>query len=245
VNLKRDPGPDFIRNEYEHVFTYMHREIEPFADELLIEIDEQMRSGGQGLGNRGSGYPVSVEGTPPLFVRRSVRGGLMRFLGQTYLGFNPRMVYELWVLSEARKRGVPVPEPMGAIVENVRLGVYRGALITKALTGMTLWEFVQTETDSLTVSHVVRLARYAIDMMHEHGIFHDDINLNNLFVSTGGDGFSVVILDFDKGRVFSNSLPTVLRRLNFWRLGRSIRKLDRKKRFIDDEMRYILTAPQE
>ena len=32
---------------------------------------------------------------------------MMSFLGNLYIGFVPRMVYELNVISEARKRGVP------------------------------------------------------------------------------------------------------------------------------------------
>ena len=125
----------------------------------------------------------------------------MRFLGDWYVGFVPRIVYELKVISEALKRGVPVAEPMGAIIENIAPAVYRGAIITKAIPGMTFWEFVQNETDPRSLSHVVRMARYSIDIMHEHGIFHDDLNMQNLFVSMAGDGFSVVILDFDKAKV--------------------------------------------
>jgi hypothetical protein len=211
VNFKQDPGSDFIKSQVGSRTAYLHREIAPIAPALLLEIDRTLRSGKKGAGNRESGYPIQVDGAPLLFVRRSMRGGMMRVLGDLYLGFVPRMVQELNVISEARKRGVPVPQAMGAIVENVGPAVYRGAVITKAIPGMTMWEFVKVETDPLSLSHVVRMARYAIDTMHEHGLIHDDLNLHNLYVSMAGDGFSVVLLDFDKAKLVSRAVPVFQR----------------------------------
>jgi hypothetical protein len=242
VNLNQELGPDFIKSQLGRRLAYFHREIAPFAPALLVEIDRTLRSGKKGAGNRESGYPISVDGAPPLFVRRSMRGGVMRFLGDLYVGFVPRMVYELNVISEARKRGVPVPEPMGAIVENVAPALYRGAVITKAIPGMTMWEFVKVETDPRSLSHVVRMARYSIDTMHEHGLIHDDLNLHNLYVSMAGDGFSVVILDFDKAKLLSRAVPPFQRKRNFKRLAHSIRKLDPEGRYLNDASLKIMTG---
>jgi hypothetical protein len=242
VNLNHDLGPDFIKSQVGRKLAYLHREIAPFAPALLVEIDRTLRSGKKGAGNRESGYPIDVEGAPKLFVRRSMRGGLMRFLGDLYLGFVPRMVSELNVISEARKRGVPVPEPMGAIVETVTAGTYRGSVLTKAIPGMTMWEFIKVETDARSLSHVVRMARYAIDTMHEHGLVHDDLNLHNLYVSMAGDGFSVVILDFDKARLLAREVPKFQRKRNFRRLAASIRKLDPERRYLDVAAVKLLTT---
>ena len=242
MNRNHDLGPDFIKSQVGRTRAYLHREIAPFAPELLVEIDRTLRSGKKGAGNRESGYPINLEGAPKLFVRRSRRGGMMRFLGDLYLGFVPRMVHELTVISEARKRGIPVPEPMGAIVENVTAGIYRGAVVTKAIPGMTMWEFVKVETDPRSLSHVVRMARYSIDTMHEHGLLHDDLNLHNLYVSMAGDGFSVVILDLDKAKLSSREVPRSQRKRNFKRLAESIRKLDPGKRYLDDGSVKIMTA---
>jgi hypothetical protein len=242
VNLNQDPGPDFIKSKVGHKFAYLHREIAPFAPALLVEIDRTLRSGQRGAGNRESGYPINLDGAPKLFVRRSMRGGMMRFLGDLYLGFVPRMVHELNVISEARKRGVLVPEPMGALVEKITPVTYRGAVITKAIPGMTMWEFVKVETDPRSLSHVVRMARYSIDTMHEHGLFHDDLNLHNLYVSMAGDGFSVVLLDFDKAKLSSRAVPRSQRRRNFKRLAASIRKLDPDGRYLDDAALKIMTG---
>ena len=166
---------------------------------------------------------------------------MMSFLGDLYLGFSPRMVHELNVISEARKRGVATPEPMGAIVETVAPGVYRGAVITKTIPGMTMWEFVKVETDPRSLSHVLRMARYSIDTMHEHGLMHDDLNLHNLYVSMAGDGFSVVLLDFDKAKLGSRPLSASQRKRNLKRLAQSIRKLDPEGRYLDNASLKILT----
>ncbi len=235
-------GPDFIKSQVGRKVAYLHREIAPLAPALLLEIDRTLRSGRKGAGNRESGYPINLDGAPQLFVRRSMRGGVMRFLGDLYLGFVPRMVQELNVISAARKRGVPVPEPMGAIVERVSPAVYRGAVVTKAIPGMTMWEFVKVETDPRSLSHVVRMARYSIDTMHENGLFHDDLNLHNLYVSMAGDGFTVVVLDFDKAKLSSRAVPRSKRKRNLKRLARSIRKLDPEGRYLDAAALKILTG---
>lgn len=238
----KEPGPEFIKTENAGKLAYLHRDIARLAPALLVEIDRTLRSGKKGAGNRESGYPVNVDGAPQLFVRRSMRGGLMRFLGDLYIGFVPRMLSELNVIAEARHRGVPVPEPMGVIVDRVGPAVYRGAVITKAIPGMTMLEFVKVETDPRSLSHVVRMARYSIDTMHEHGLIHDDLNLNNLYVSMAGDGFTVVLLDFDKARLLAKAVPNSARKRNFKRLAQSIRKLDPQGRYLNDASLKIMTA---
>ena len=242
MNFNREPGPDFIKSELGRKVVYLHREVASFAPQILLEIDRTLRSGRKGAGNRESGYLIDIEGAPKLFVRRSTRGGMMRVLGSVYFGFATRMVHELNVISEARNRGVSVPEPMGAIVEKVSPAVYRGAVLTKAIPGMTLWEFVKVENDPSSLSHVVRMARRAIDTMHARGIFHDDLNLHNLYVSTASEEFDVVILDFDKAKISAHELSPAQRRRNFKRLADSIRKLDPEGRYFDDASVEVLTG---
>jgi serine/threonine protein kinase len=107
---------------------------------------------------------------------------------------------------------------------------------------MTMWEFVKVETDPLSLSHVVRMARYAIDTMHEHGLIHDDLNLHNLYVSMAGDGFSVVLLDFDKAKLVSRAVPVFQRKRSLKRLAASIRKLDPEGRYLNDAALKIMTG---
>ena len=221
---------------------YLQREIASSAAALITEIDRTIASGRKGAGNRASGYPVNVEGVSALFARRFRRGGLIRLFGDNYLGFGSRMIRELALTWEARRRGVPVAEVVGAIVESVAPAIYRGVLITRAMPGMTLWELVQTDDDPQVREHLLTAARRAIDTMHEKGVFHGDLNLHNLFVSTAGDQFSVVILDLDKSRLYPTALSEPMRRRNMKRLARSVRKLDPSARYIDADALGILTG---
>jgi 3-deoxy-D-manno-octulosonic acid kinase len=238
----RNPGPEFLRLGIRRKLVYLHRELAPDACSLLARLDALGRTPTGGAGNRASGFPLAIEGGPDLFVRRSRRGGLIRLLvSDLYLGFYPRPVRELALSAEAFRRGLPVAEPMGAIVQWIAPGVYRGMLVTRAMTGMTLWEFVRTDDDPRVRSHVMRLARQAIDTIHQAGLFHADLNLDNLFVRTGGDSLGVAILDLDKAHLLSRPLSPAMRGRNLRRLLRSIRKLDPAGRYFDEAARVILT----
>lgn len=166
----------------------------------------------------------------------------MRFLGDIYLDFTPRVLTELAITEEALRRGVPVPEPLGAIVERFAPGVHRGMMVTRALNGMTLWEFVRTDDDPKVRGHVFRLVRHAVDTMHGAGLFHADLNLHNIFVTPVAESFSIVILDLDKARLYPRALPNFMRRRNLARLARSIRKLDPRGLYFDNSAMATLTA---
>lgn len=80
-----------------------------------------------------------------------------------------------------------------------------------------------------------------IDRMHEAGLFHDDLNLHNLFVTRIAESFTIVILDLDKARLYSKPLNSQLRRLNFDRLARSAHKLDRTGAIFTPPILALLT----
>ena len=126
------------------------------------------------------------------------------------------------------------------MIETVAPGFYRSAFITRALSGMTLWEFLRADDDPTVRAHVVELARHAIDTMHNGGVLHADLNLHNLFVSKAGERLIVVVLDLDKAQLFDGPVPPGRRRVNFTRLARSARKLDPDRRYLDRKALAIL-----
>jgi 3-deoxy-D-manno-octulosonic acid kinase len=196
-----------------------------------------------GAGNRNSGFPLKLGDGTDLFIRFARRGGLMRFLNRgLYLGMSPRPVRELAVTAEARRRGLPAAEPMGAMVQWLAPALYRGVFITRMLHGMTLWQFVQTDDDQAVRGHVIEQARRTIDLAHQKGLFHADLNLHNLFVSTAGESFSIALLDLDKARLYESPLAPALRAKSFARLRRSINKLDPRGRYFNDATVKMLTA---
>lgn len=224
---------------------YLRRDLVPVAHRIIVQVEHLGAGAGrQGAGNRQSAMRLNVENAPEMVVRFSRRGGLVHFLlDDLYFGMSPRPVRELAVAAEAAKRGIPIAEPVGAIVQWVLPGVYRGAFITRAVSGVTLWEFLRTDDDPHVREHVLGLARETIDTMHQRGLVHADLNLHNLLVATGAERFSVAILDLDKAKLLGKPVPASIRRRNLARLLRSANKLDQAGRFIDAAAREKLTSP--
>jgi hypothetical protein len=224
---------------------YLRSDLLDSAEQILALMDEA--ECGTGVGNRRSGFrielPQTTLGKTALFVRRSRRGGWVRLLNRDlYFGLRPRPERELALAVEAARRAVPIAQPLGALIEPVGPAIYRGAMITRALAGMTLWEFLRTDDDPRVRAHILGLARQAIDTMHRRGLFHADLNLHNLFLTQSGESFAVAILDLDKAQLFPAALSPSLRLRNLHRLIRSARKLDPHRKLLTPEALAILTG---
>ncbi|HEV2171369.1 MAG TPA: lipopolysaccharide kinase InaA family protein [Candidatus Binatus sp.] len=219
----------------------IRRDFESHAARIIQRLGELASSAEAGVGNRKSAFPVALEDGLELFARRCRRGGMIAaLLSDIYVGLTPRPFNELGVAVEALRRGIAVAEPMGAMVEWIGPAVYRGFFLTRAVRGMTLWEFVQADDDPTVRRHVLEQASAAIAMMHDKGLCHADLNLHNLLVTRAGESFSVVIIDLDKARLFPPPLSPAMRRANIARLMRSARKLDPSGKILDDAALSIL-----
>jgi hypothetical protein len=233
---------DFVKRRRGKARLYLEKVLAPHTDAIASRLASIVSNDEAGAGNRRSAYRLTLRGAPDLFARRTRRGGAMRFLvPDIYFGAEPRPLRELLVTIEARTRGVPLAEPMGAVVEWVAPMIYRGFFLTRALEGMTLWDFLRRDCDSVTRGYVLDQARHAIDTMHHRGLLHADLNLHNLFVTRVGDQFTVVILDLDKARLYSPPLSESLREATLARLSRSARRLDPVGRYLDDYARSRLS----
>ena len=220
----------------------LRRDILRHAPTIAVALREMSSpEAAQGAGNRGSGRLLRLDGGPELFVRQAKRGGLTSLLlKDTFLGVTARPFTELSVATKAYRRGAPVAEPMGAVVDWIAPAIYRGFFLSRAIPGMTLWEFIKTDDDPIVLKHVLVTARASIVTMHDKGLFHADLNLHNLMVTQSGESFKVIILDLDKARLYDSSLRPSLRRNNATRLLRSARKLDPKGRYLDASALSIL-----
>ncbi len=240
---RRILGSEFMRLKLGSRRLYLHKALSPHAPTIAAQLSALMAERRPGIGNRGGAFPLKLEGAPELFVRCFRRGGLIRFLlSDLYFGAIPRPLRELKVSLAARRRGIPVVEPMGAMVEWVAPMVYRGCFLTRAIGGMTLWQLLSVDDDPVVRAHVIEQARLTIDTMHRRGLYHADLNLNNLFVTKIGESFTVVILDLDKARLYPPPLGRALIRNNLKRLARSARKLDPFERYLDSFTLSRLTA---
>ncbi len=236
------PDPSFARLVLGRRVFLLRRDILRYAPTIASALAPMgSRGTAEGAGNRGSGRSLKLDGGPDLFVRQARRGGMMRFLlRDTFFGINPRPFSELVVAAKAWRRGIPVAEPMGAMVHWVGPGVYRGFFVTRTVPGMTLWDFIRTDDDPIVRRHVLMTARAAVVTMHDKGLFHADLNLHNLMVTQAGESFKVIILDLDKARLYDGPLRDSLRRANARRLLRSASKLDPSGRHLDASALSIL-----
>lgn len=222
---------------------YIRRDLAARATAIFSALAQLNRTTSSGAGNRRSGFPLKLDGGPDLFARRGRRGGFVRLINSDiYFGAGARPLRELAIAHEARLRGVPIAEPLGVLIETVAPGFYRSVFLTRALNGMTLWEFLRADDDAVVRAHVVELARRAIDTMHDAGVRHADLNLHNLFVSNAGERMTAVILDLDKAQLFNGPVPSAHRHANFSRLKRSANKLDPDRRYLEPNSLAILTA---
>ena len=241
--IGNEAGPDFPTFGLGGRLLYLRRDFTPKVPLVFAGLDQLERPDGVGKGNRQSGFTLKLAGGPDLFIRRARRGGLIRHaLRDVYLGFHPRPLRELALAVEAQRRGIAVAEPIGAMVEWIAPMAYRGAFITRAMSGMTLWDFIRADDDAFVRAHVLEEARRAIDRMHQLGLFHADLNLHNLFITKSRESFVAAILDLDKATLYRTAVPAGLRRRNFDRLSRSARKLDPDGHFLDARAITLLTA---
>jgi 3-deoxy-D-manno-octulosonic acid kinase len=218
---------------------YLQRDLAVCAPAIVASLSTL--GSAEGAGNRLSGFAFKLEDGTELFARINRRGGVIGLaLKDLYVGTGARPVRELAVAVEARRRGIPVPEPIGAVVEWVAPLVYRSVFLMRALAGMTLWEFLRTDDDVFVRAYVIEQARRALEKMHRLGLFHADLNLHNLFVTKSGESFTVAILDLDKAQFFAGPVAARMRARNLARLQRSARKLDPNGRYLDPRTLELL-----
>jgi hypothetical protein len=240
--MKWRSDPNFSTFKVRRRELVIRRDIASQAAQVMQRLTELTSAVEAGAGNRQSAYRLDLGDGAELFARRGRRGGLIAsILSDVYVGIAPRPLTELAVTVEAVRRGIPVAEPMGAMIEWLSPVLYRGFFLTRAVRGMTLWEFLKTDDDPTVRTHVLGQARAVMDTMHDKGLFHADLNLHNLLVTQARDSFSVVVIDLDKSRLFDAPLSVAMRRANSTRLMRSARKLDPSGKFLDAAALSILS----
>ena len=186
-------------------------------------------------GGRGIIQRVPFDAQGPAIVRRYQRGGLVRhFVRDRYWDRPPRPLVELCTAVIARERGVPTVEVLGAGVEWRSFGLYRGTLITREAQGFLNWrEWLQTNPPVEERQAVTEKILQTINTMHESGISHADLNLTNVLVRNDSDHYEVLIIDFDRARIFPAPLPSSQRKRNLARLRRSITKFDTEEELLE------------
>lgn len=225
---RRPPqGFDWIRSGSTEALVReeMREALGPF---LLGREAEVARCGERLPGGRGDAYRLRLVGGQDVVVRPYRRGGIVaRFVKDVYWGPNRRPFEELATTVEARRRGAPVPEVVGAAVHRLFGGWYRGSLATRYLPDTeTLLAFLIRTEDRGARSKAASSTGRAIRTLHDAGISHPDLNLNNCLVRARGEPQDVFIIDLDRCQARTLPLDPTMRRGALRRLERSARKLD-------------------
>jgi 3-deoxy-D-manno-octulosonic acid kinase len=179
-------------------------------------------------GGRGPIQRIQITPHEAIIVRPYRRGGLVRhFIRDMYWDQPPRPFVELCCTEEAQQRGIPTVEVLGACVEWTMGVLYRGWLVTREATGfLTLWEWLQTEEATDLRRQTFKAVAHAVAAMHKGGIAHADLNPTNILVDPTGDPPQVLLIDFDRARMFSQRVPAALREANLRRFRRFFKKHD-------------------
>jgi 3-deoxy-D-manno-octulosonic acid kinase len=240
----------FIKIEKGDTNHYIRRGLEDFllsselfingGDSLSKDVAEPLKSG------RGTAFRISIKDVENVIVRRYRHGGLFGKIFRDRYFIGHRALEELFCLTTASIRGVPVPEALGVSERRRRFWFipspfYTAQIATTEIAdSINLPEFLNGVDDTKLRGEVLLRAGAAIKKMHDAGIHHKDLNMNNLLVKTVDD--AIFIIDFDRAKIFP-LLTDRFRLKSLRRLLRSARKLARLGDSINDnDFLHILTG---
>lgn len=181
---------------------------------------------GEPLGGRGAAWRIedTVDGERIDWVLRHYRrGGLVgKFNLDKYLFTGQdktRPFQEFRLLASLHEEGLPVPRPVAARLQRGFL-FYRAAIITETLPGESLtWHLRKGRIEDTTWQAVGK----CIARLHAAGVWHADLNANNILIDLEADPPAVHVIDFDRSRRRPPSQKW--RQANLDRLRRSLDKV--------------------
>lgn len=193
---------------------------------------EQKAVIGQAVG-RGTAWFVRADDTE-LVLRHYMRGGLVaKLLGDRYLwlGLKWSRAWREWhLLMDMHQQGLPVPQPLAARITKQGGIFYTADLLTKKIpnTKSLTQALEEGELDEVVWQRIGEtIARF-----HKAGIYHADLNANNILLD---DQYQVFIIDFDRGEK---------RSMDKWRfdnLSRLLRSLYKQQGLAKAEFHFSQT----
>ncbi len=185
---------------------------------------------------RGATWAIPLDAGGRAVLRWYRRGGVLRhFIRDRYFGRRPRPLLELVLTAAARSRGIAVPEVLGARVDRVRGGGYRGAIVTREIAAAeTLADVVRRDPRGDERAAIVAAVAAAVRAMHDAGLQHRDLNVGNILIDRIDDVLGVHVIDLDRARLRGTVAPRARRRA-LRRLARSLAKLEMPKAQRDED----------
>lgn len=208
-----------VRDDFEEYFR--RYELSDAADRPPDAPGVSRSEGGAAGAGRGTVYHLPVGKLGQAVLRPYRRGGLIRHLVDRRYFFGNRAFDELVLTERLRRRGLPVPEPLGAVRRSCSPG-YRAALVTRRIPGVRPLPAL-LQDGSRDPEELLAEAGRTVGRLHAEGAWHADLNAFNCLADpTGGE---VHVLDFDRGRSFEDEVPGFFARMNRKRLRDSLEDL--------------------
>ncbi len=241
--MKASVSSEFVWVRGARRVVLVHGAVQRTLGKLLMHLPHGPPPGGTALpGGRHASYRITLDGGDVAVMRLCRRGGVAgRVLHDLYFGRDYRPFAEVAVTEEARRRGVAAPAALGARVDRLVAGWYRGTVVTRYLGGAeSLWEALRAadRTERARLGHAAGQALLSLCVAF---VDHPDLNLQNLLVrGREAGGVEAFVIDFDRARLVEGQTPVALWERMFARLTRSARKLDREGRVVTPEVLEIV-----
>ena len=169
---------------------------------------------------RGTTFFVQHQGRD-FVLRHYQRGGLVaKFSSEKYLWLGVRFSrpWREWnLLEKMQQKGLPVPTPAAIQIERTGLLYKADIMMHRIPHARTLMQILMTE--ELTEGYWIAIGS-VIRRFHEEGVYHSDLNANNIMIDDGGRCY---LIDFDRCGIRKQNLKW--QKENLLRLKRSLTKI--------------------
>jgi 3-deoxy-D-manno-octulosonic acid kinase len=169
---------------------------------------------------RGAAARLELDGGTRVVLKKMRRGGMLAALWRDRYPGSARLLDNLRIPLEARRRGVATPRPLALLLRRRGPGLYEAWLATEELGG-AIDLLAALAADPVPDPDRLAAATAAVRTMHDAGVEHRDLNLGNVMLRGERDAF---VIDLDRARLHPDSLPFGLRRAGVRRLERSYLK---------------------
>lgn len=176
-------------------------------------------------------------------LRHYFRGGMYAKISRDsyfWTGLkNTRVYQEFKLLNEIQQLNLPSPKPIAALITKKGLFYHNDLIMSYIKHDQTFAAFIKNEHQPISTWQDIgqTIAQY-----HIHGIYHSDLNANNILLNSNDTEHKVHIIDFDKGSI--KPIKYSWRQDNLNRLQRSIEKISQKSctQELKTEWDNLLTA---
>ncbi len=173
---------------------------------------------------RGTTFFIQHQGQD-FVLRHYQRGGLVAKISNEHyfwLGLRFSRPWREWTLLEKmQEKGLPVPTPAAIKVERTGLLYKADIMMHRIPHSRTLMHILMTE--ELTEGYWIAIGS-VIRRFHEQGVYHADLNANNILLDEGGRCY---LIDFDKCGIRRQRLKW--QKDNLLRLKRSLNKISKNQ----------------